>query len=814
MNATSKQTYRHWQLEHDIDNVAWLSIDRAASSTNVLSNEVLNELQDVVQHLEQHRPAGLVLMSGKRGQFIAGADVTEFDQMSDVETGRKQLNRVHDLFNRIENFNFPTAVAFEGFCLGGGLELSLCFDWIIARNDDHTRIGFPEVNLGIYPGFGGSARTPQRIGGQNAMQIMLTGQMLRPGAARGMGLVNQLVGEHETLRWAARRAVLAGKKYRRPGLLARATNLMLSRMLLARIMRKKTAAKAPLKHYPAPYKLIDAWEASGNDQDHMLRAEVRNVPELLIGDTSRNLRRVFKLMEALKAQGKKSDFKAHRVHVIGAGVMGGDIAAWSVLKGLEVTLQDREMKYIEPAIKRAKQLFRKKLRTDAKVMAAMSRLRADVDGKSIARADVVVEAIFENLEAKQELFKQIEPDLQPHALLASNTSALPLADLAKVLQRPQRLIGLHYFNPVAKMPLVEIVYDDKLTSQELVEDGASFVRQIGKYPLPVKSTPGFLVNRVLAPYMAGAIELYRDGIPKEAIDKAAVRFGMPMGPVELADTVGLDVGMSVIKTVGIDSDGSKAKYMKEFVDAGKLGKKSGEGFYTWEKGKPKRDQDAAAGHDLHTLGLKLVQPYLEECAACSKDAIVASDDLIDAGMIFGTGFAPFRGGPLHYLRQRPTEDAAAAKAPLSKPHSTADDSGDSSSDKKEAKASSDQAKSASAKPASKRAASNKQSAASKTANKTTGKTTSSKSSGSKKPNTKKAAAKTAQKITKKTTKKTTNKAVSKAASKPAGKKTASKTSARKKTVRKSAGSKPSPTNNETSASSNKPGAREQQGDQS
>lgn len=662
MNATSKQTYRHWQLEHDIDNVAWLGIDRAGASTNVLSNEVLNELQDVILHLEQHRPAGLVLMSGKPGQFIAGADVNEFDEVTDLETGRKQLNRVHDLFTRIENLNFPTAVAFEGFCLGGGLELSLCFDWIIARNDEHTRIGFPEVNLGIYPGFGGSARTPQRIGGQNAMQIMLTGQMLRPGAARGMGLVDQLVGEHETLRWAARRAVLAGKKHRQPGLLARATNLGPARKLLAGIMRKKTAAKAPQQHYPAPYKLIDAWEACGNDQDHMLRAEVRNVPELLVGDTSRNLRRVFKLMEVLKAQGKKSDFKAHRVHVIGAGVMGGDIAAWCVLKGLEVTLQDREMKYIEPAIKRAKQLFRKKLRTDAKVMAAMSRLRADVDGDGVARADVVIEAIFENLEAKQALYKNIEPQMQPHALLATNTSALPLADLAKVLSQPKRLIGLHYFNPVAKMPLVEIVYDEQLTKEDLVADGASFVRQIGKYPLPVKSTPGFLVNRVLAPYMANAIELYRNGIPKEAIDKAAVRFGMPMGPVELADTVGLDVGMSVIKTVGIDSDGSKAKYMKNFVDAGKLGKKSGEGFYTWEKGKPKRDKGAAEGHDLHALGLQLVQPYLDECAACAKDGIVASDDLIDAGMIFGTGFAPFRGGPLHYLRSRPAEDAAAAKA--------------------------------------------------------------------------------------------------------------------------------------------------------
>jgi len=784
MNASSKQTYRHWHLERDIDNVAWLSIDRAASSTNVLSNEVLNELQDVVQHLEQQRPTGLVLMSGKPGQFIAGADVTEFDEVTDLETGRKQLNRVHDLFTRIENLNFPTAVAFEGFCLGGGLELSLCFDWIIARNDDNTRIGYPEVNLGIYPGFGGSARTPQRIGGQNAMQIMLTGQMLRPGAARGMGLVDQLVGEHETLRWAARRAVLAGKKHRQPGLLARATNLAPARKLLAGIMRKKTAAKAPQQHYPAPYKLIDAWEACGNDQDHMLRAEVRNVPELLIGDTSRNLRRVFKLMEALKAQGKKSDFEAHRVHVIGAGVMGGDIAAWCVLKGLEVTLQDRELKYIEPAIKRAKQLFRKKLRSDARVMAAMARLRADVKGDGVARADVVIEAIFENLEAKQALYQKIEPNMQAHALLATNTSALPLADLAKVLKQPQRLIGLHYFNPVAKMPLVEIVYDEKSTNHELVEAGASFVRQIGKYPLPVKSTPGFLVNRVLAPYMAGAIELYRDGIPKEAIDKAAVRFGMPMGPVELADTVGLDVGMSVIKTVGIDADGSKAKYMKDFVDAGKLGKKSGEGFYVWEKGKPKRDKDAALGHDLHALGLKLVQPYLEECEACSRDSIVASDDLIDAGMIFGTGFAPFRGGPLHYLRQRPAADVATANAPVKRPHQApAASSKDAASPEVASKTADKQQTASDNAPASKQAAS-------KSADNKARKKIAVKKAGTKN-DTKKAAKKVAKKAVSKTT-----------ANKPSGKKAAGKKAASKAV------------NSEQTSVNNEPSASNEQGDQS
>lgn len=647
--AKATISYQHWQLETDIDNVTWLYINRANESVNALSREVLEELDSIVNELEKKPPTGLVLMSGKPKQFIVGADVAEFDQVTDLSAGRQFLGKVHDLFTKIEQLPFPTVAAFDGYCLGGGLELVLCFDWIIAKNTADTRIGFPEVNLGIYPGFGGSARAPQRIGGQKAMEIMLTGRMLRAGAAKGMGLIDQLVSHHQTLRWAARRAILSKRKNKGAGTIAKLTNMAPARKLLANVMRKKTSAKARPEHYPAPFKLIDAWEDYGDDQASMLRAEIENVPELLIGDTSRNLRRVFRLMEALKAQGKSSDFKAHRVHVIGAGVMGGDIAAWCALKGLEVTLQDRELKYIEPAIKRAKSLFRKKLRSDAKVKAALARLRPDLDGQGVARADVVIEAIFENLEVKQKLFADLEPKLQRHTVLATNTSALPLHEIASVLKKPERLIGLHYFNPVAKMPLVEVVFDTKLTKQDWVNKGASFARQIGKYPLPTKSSPGFLVNRVLAPYMAKAMELYQNGIPKEAIDKAAVIFGMPMGPVELADTVGLDVGLSVIKTVGIDDDGSKSTFLKGYVDAGKLGKKTGQGFYTWEKGKPERDDDKTEGHDLESIARELLQPYLDECSACSKDEVVANNDLLDAGLIFGTGFAPFRGGPMHYL---------------------------------------------------------------------------------------------------------------------------------------------------------------------
>mgnify|MGYP005840266165 CR=1 FL=1 len=641
--------YRNWRLEHDLDKVCWLTLDRADESANSLSREVLTELGDIVAAFEAEPPRGLVLQSGKEKSFIVGADVREFDQVDDAEQAETFIREVHELFDRIEALPFPTAVSIEGFCLGGGLELALCFDYRIARHSDSTRLGFPEIKLGIYPGFGGSARTTRQIGGFQALQLMLTGRNLRPGRARSLGLVDQLVGPHGSLRWAARRAVLAGRKSRGPGLLAKLSNLRPARKFLAGQMRKQTAARADPDHYPAPFELIEAWEENGADPRRMLDEEVTRVARLITGDTSRGLRRVFWLQEKLKAYGRASSVKARRVHVVGAGVMGGDIAAWCVVQGLEVTLQDREMKYIDGAMRRAHKLFARKLKTREKIAGAKSRLIADLEGAGAARADVVIEAIFENLEAKRELLAGIEPTLKPDTILATNTSAIPLADLASVLDNPERLIGLHFFNPVARMPLVEVVHDAG-TDADAVNRGAAFCSQINRFPLPVVSSPGFLVNRVLARYMLKAFQLHREReVPREALDRAAEQFGMPVGPVELADTVGLDVGLGVMSTLGSEESSEDAAILKAHVDEGRLGKKSGEGFYVWKKGKPVKNDAAAEGVNIESLARELMTPYFEECKACLEDGIVEDGDAVDAGMIFGTGFAPFRGGPLYYL---------------------------------------------------------------------------------------------------------------------------------------------------------------------
>jgi 3-hydroxyacyl-CoA dehydrogenase/enoyl-CoA hydratase/3-hydroxybutyryl-CoA epimerase len=648
----SQTDYRNWRLDNDLDGVCWLTIDRAGETTNSLSGDVFGELEQIITALEKKPPRGLVLQSGKQNSFIVGADVREFDQVSSAAEAEAFIREAHALLDRIETLPFPTAVCIEGYCLGGGLELALCFDYLIARDTEDTRLGYPEIKLGIYPGFGGSARTPRKIGGFHALPLMLTARMLRARQARAIGLVDQVVGPHGSLRWAARRAVLAGRKSRKPGWLARLSNAGPARRLLAGQMRKKTAARANPRHYPAPFELIDAWEEHGDNPRRMLDQEAQRVARLITGATSRGLRRVFWLMEMLKGNGKGAGFKARRVHVIGAGVMGGDIAAWCVLQGLEVTLQDRELKYIEPALQRARKLFRKRLKTAGRVAGAQSRLIADVEGAGAGRADVVIEAIFENLEAKQKLFRELEARVKPGAILATNTSAIPLAQIASVLERPQRLIGLHFFNPVASMPLVEVVHDEATEPGE-IERGAAFCNQIGRFPLPVASSPGFLVNRVLSRYMLNAFRLHRErGLSRESLDAAAVDFGMPMGPVELMDTVGLDVGAGVMGTLGGEDTAADAKILQSYVDQGKLGKKSGEGFYVWKKGKPVKDASATAGVDLESLGKELMQPYFEECRACLADGIVADRDALDAGMIFGTGFAPFRGGPMFYLEQQ------------------------------------------------------------------------------------------------------------------------------------------------------------------
>ena len=643
---------KHWRFEIDAERLGWLTIDTPKSSVNTLSRETIAELEKLVARFEElvatSELVGVILLSGKESGFIAGADISEFDAMADFAILPEALRRTHELFTRIEKLKVPVVAGIHGFCLGGGLELALACHYRIAVNDDRTRIGFPEVNLGIFPGFGGSGRSIRQAGPVDAMQIMLTGRLLRAGAARAMGLCDKLVRHRDNLRWEARKAVLQHRTSSVYGWRGEVLTLRPVRTYLSTKMREEARKKVRPEHYPAPYALIDNFEKYGHDWEAMSRAEIDAFVPLMASDTAANLRRVFFLQEGLKRQGGKGAGKPkfNRVHVVGAGVMGGDIAAWCALRGLSVTLQDLDMERITPALGRAKVLFRKRLKRPAEVAAAVARLEADPKGKGISRADVIIEAVVERLDVKQQIFRDIEPRLKAGAILATNTSSIELERIAEGLADPKRLIGLHFFNPVAQLPLVEVIRSTFNSDAEIAL-GAAFALAIGKSPVVVKSAPGFLVNRVLMPYMLGAVERVEKGENKELLDAAAMAFGMPMGPIELMDTVGLDVGKSVALELGHPvPPGSK---FAALVEAKKFGRKTGQGFYTWEKGKAVKD--AAPEHaDLAGLGRELVQPLVDATEIVVGDKVVASADLADIGVILGTGFAPFLGGPMKARR--------------------------------------------------------------------------------------------------------------------------------------------------------------------
>ena len=649
---SEQKIYQHWRKEQDNDDVIWLYLDQAESKANVLCRAVVEELDSLLEDIEYDKPNGVVLTSAKSSGFIAGADIKEFTTLQDQDDGFALVRRAQGVLDRLEALHCPTVALIQGFCLGGGMELALACRYRIAIDDPKTKLGLPEVKLGIHPGFGGTVRLPPLIGAPAAMDMMLTGRALSAKAAAKLGVVDYAVPERHKLKAALQVVKQKPPRRKAKGWKAWTSNGLL-RPILANMMRKKLAKKARQEHYPAPYAIIELWEKYASDPKVMMKEEAVSVARLVMGDTAQNLIRVFFLQERMKGLGSASDFKAQRVHVIGGGVMGGDIAAWCAMQGLKVTLQDRSHEVIAQALSRAHALYKKKLKHPLKIRDAMDRLIPDLSGKGVAEADVIIEAIFENVEAKQQLFKEVEAKAKPDALLATNTSSIPLETISEVLDAPSRLIGLHFFNPVAQMQLVEIVRGAQ-SDEAFINAGCAFTKQIGRLPLPVKSSPGFLVNRILMPYLIEAVVLESEGVPAVLIDQAATKFGMPMGPIELADTVGLDICLHVAEILSQALGGEVPDKLRNMVAAGKLGRKSGEGFYKYQKGKPVKasDTDTAPPGDLTD---RMILRFVNEAMACLREEVVEDADLLDAGLIFGTGFAPFHGGPMNYTEKQGRE---------------------------------------------------------------------------------------------------------------------------------------------------------------
>lgn len=639
----------NWSLHIDADRFAWLTCDMAQASANVLSGGMVRELSEKLTEIAQLRPHGLIVQSGKTSGFIAGADIKEFVKIRTPAEGYELVRAGQSVMQQLEDMPCPTAAAIRGFALGGGLELALACTYRVGADDAALSLGLPEVMLGIHPGFGGTVRCVRLIGVRAALELMLTGRPFRAARALRTGLLDELAPPAE-LAARAKSLLMRRPSKKAAPLLDRLMNIGAARPLVGNQMRATLRHRARRDHYPAPYAIVDLWQRHGARGAVAYEAEARSISELMCSPASRNLVRVFLLQDRLKGLGGDSRAEFKHLHVIGAGVMGGDIAAWAAFRGMHVTLQDRSEALIQPALDRARAFFEKRLKDPAAAAAAASRLTMDVNGDGVAGADLVLEAIFENIEAKRSLYATLEPQLRPDAVLATNTSSIQIETLCQGLADPARLVGIHFFNPVAQLQLVEVVHGAD-TRAQVAEDALKFARKLDKLPLPCKSAPGFVINRILTPYVNEALFALESGIEAEIIDRAAVDFGMPMGPIELTDVVGLDISLNVGRVLSAAFHREIPPILLKLVEQKKLGRKSGEGFYRWADGKAqKRDMpQAAVPADLQD---RLILSMLNEAVACLREGTVQDADLLDAGAVFATGFAPFRGGPLQYAKDR------------------------------------------------------------------------------------------------------------------------------------------------------------------
>ena len=632
---------KHFNISTDRENICWAEIDVNGKSVNVLTQEVLSDLAQILDWLEKNTEiTGFSLTSGKPGGFIYGADIAEFELYKTKQDVRNHMEFVHGLFNRIENLHVPTAVGIDGIAVGGGLEIALAFDFITTTSSKKTKLGFPEVNLGILPGYGGSGRAYGRIGTASVTEMMISGKPLIAEAAKNIGLIDQVVDGADDLEPAIK-SWLKAQNQKKPKREQRETEADQSAL---EVCSEKFLKRMRIEHTPAPFAIIEHVRKHGHSSVAMSAGEMDIFPDLMVGSASKNLRRVYYLTDKVRKTAR-GDSEIKKLYVVGAGTMGGDIAAVAAMSGLNVSLTDVDVSAIEGAIKRSGELFARRLKSSEKIDEATQRLKADPGGDDAANADLVIEAVAEKLSVKQAVFADLEKIIKPDAILATNTSAIPLENIATALDDPSRLIGLHFFNPVPVLPLVEVIWSLH-SNQDLVTRGMQFAGQIGKMPIRCKSSPGFLVNRALLPYMFGAIEAVVSGENPEKIDQAMVDFGMPMGPIELSDQVGLDVCLDVGTVLGIGSGAEKL--LKSKCDDKKLGRKTGSGFYDWSENRAVRSRQPLEPKLSKDIARRMLTPMVDECIKAVQEGVVDSSDDADAGMIFGTGFPGFRGGPINW----------------------------------------------------------------------------------------------------------------------------------------------------------------------
>lgn len=666
-------TFKHFRFDRDTRGVATLTLDVQGSPVNIFADDVVEELSEIVNLLEKETPRVVVFRSGKPSGFLAGADVRRIQQIPTEEEARSVQSVGQQLFDRIEQLPCPTIAVIHGVCLGGGLEFALACRHRIARDDSQTKIGLPEVQLGLIPGWGGTQRLPRLIGLQQASRMILEGSTVSASKAAKIGLID-LAAKSESFETELQQFIedrLAGRQI--PKRSRGVVDTLLDgtspgRAIVMTMARKKLGSRG--RDYPALPAALRAI-STGLKKGHAagLAAEREEFPPLLFGPVSHNLIDLFFRREQARKPSTwvSADHlprKVRKAAVVGAGTMGAGIAQLLAINGIPVILKDINDQIAEAGRKKVEALT-----ADAAAKGVLSRAEAEAVVKSVTATsewgplsdvDLVIEAVVEREDIKRDVFGQLAGRLGPTAVLASNTSALSVTRLSEGITNPNRVAGLHFFNPVHKMHLVEVIRG-RTTDDDTVATLVDLVRRLGKVPIVVADSPGFLVNRILFPYLDEAVRLVLEGVPGEAVDREAVKFGMPMGPLELLDQVGIDVAADVAGTLGKmrNDPGPTPERLASMAREGSTGQKAGRGFYLYSKGRRSKPSDWAApatirplppehvdASGMNEIQRRLIYPMINEAAKC-LDGVITEPWAVDLAMVLGTGFAPFRGGPLH-----------------------------------------------------------------------------------------------------------------------------------------------------------------------
>ncbi len=685
--------FKNFKTVTDDRGVMTATLDVPDRPVNVITDSVLYELNEIINHVERKLSPPvklLVFRSGKTSGFLAGADVHRLRKIQNEAEADIALNAGQTLFNRIEAISIPTIAAIHGPCLGGGLELALACKYRVAVDDPQTRLGLPEVKLGLIPAWGGTQRLPRQVGLSTALPMLLQGKLLSVKEAHRCGLVNRIISADNA---EAELAGFINRRLENDPVAPRTRDLkqwLIDSNPIGRMFAMKQARREVTKlskHYPALNKILDAVEIglrNGQVTEAGLVAERTAFKELLLGKVAPHLIDLFLNQEMAKKSSTWTDeskpAEVKRILVLGAGTMGAGIAQLAASRGFSVLLQDVKEDYINRGMETIRGLFSKAVKKgvlpkeDAEH--AVSKIQTRVNWGSSDDVDLMIEAIVEQVDVKRSVFTNADTTLPMHSILASNTSALPIEQMANVTSRPEKVAGLHFFNPVHKMPLVEVVRAPQ-TSDDTIAVLVSVAKKLGKVPVVVKQSPGFLVNRILFPYLDEAARLATEGERIEEIDAEAKKFGMPMGPLELLDVIGLDVALDVSKTLSplaTQSTPSPALF-QSMVVSGSKGQKSGKGFYAWQEGKKKqslpKDQTSISvdrvnvpdwvvnGETFNVIQQRLILSMVNESQKCVDEGVVAEPWMVDLGMVLGTGFAPFRGGPMACIETWGREEVKA-----------------------------------------------------------------------------------------------------------------------------------------------------------